>query len=260
VAWATPETIFYTYYTSGVLRLATVAAKGGDLHDVPVPNGSPVWPTACQKTGDVVFSVIDPSGRDSLWRVDSKGNNLKQLTNGVEDERPSCSPDGKFVVYQDAAPVPGRLMRVNLDGGSPTAIGNMNLEYPVISPDGKSVAGRYDPGPDKPMTLATIGIDGGEVQNTYQLPLGANIGDEAGAKVAWSRDGRSILFLVGKNGVSNLWAQSLAPTGKTPPAPRQITNFGSLQIWSFSLSPNGGEAVFARGRAVGDAVLISHFH
>jgi Tol biopolymer transport system component len=243
-----------------VLRLATVAAKGGDLHDVPVPNGSPVWPTPCQKTGDVVFSVIDPTGHDSLWRVDSKGNNLKQLTNGLEDERPSCSPDGKFVVYQDAAPVPGRLMRVNLDGGSPTAIGNVHLEYPVISPDGKSVAGRYDPGPDKPMTLATIGIGGGEVQNTYQLPLGANIGDEAGAKVAWSRDGRSILFLVGKNAVSNLWAQSLAPTGKTPPAPRQITNFGSLQIWSFSLSPNGGETVFARGRAVGDAVLISHLH
>ena len=260
VAWVTPDRIFYTYYSSGILRLASASSKGGELRDVTVPSGSPLWPSACEKTGDLVFTVLDNSGHSTIWRGDSSGANLKQITSGSEDERPSCSPDGKFVVYQDASMAPERLMKVRLDGGTPTQIGKEHLEYPVISPDGSSVAGSYQPGPDKPVRLATVGIDSGEVQNAYNLPQGANLGDEAGARLAWTKDSRTIVFLVNKNGVSNLWAQPLAATGKTPASPRQITNFTSDMIWSFALSPGGEETVFARGRAIGDAVLISHFH
>jgi Tol biopolymer transport system component len=260
VAWATPDRIFYTYYTSGVLRLASVSSKGSDLHDVVVPSGAPVWPAACEKTGDIVFTVIDNSGNSTIWTGNSQGANLKQITRGTEDERPSCAPDGKFVVYQDASSAPEKLMKIDAGGGPATQIGNVHLEFPVISPDGRSLAGRYAPGPDKPMTLATVGIDGGGVQNTYTLPQGANLGDEAGAKVAWTKDGRSILFLLTKGGVSNLWAQPLAAAGKTPQTPRQITSFGTDMIWSFALSPGGDETVFARGKPISDAVLISHFH
>ena len=260
VAWATPERIFYTYYTSGILRMASVGSKGTDLHDVGVPSGSPVWPAACEKSGDIVFTAIDSSGHSTIWRGNSQGANLRQITKGPEDERPSCSPDGKFIVYQDASTAPEKLMKIDADGGAATQIGTVHLEFPVISPDGRSVAGRYAPGPDKPMTLATVGIDSGEVQNTYTLPQGANLGDEAGAKVAWAKDGRSILFLVTKGGVSNLWAQPLEQPGKTAPTPRQITNFNADMIWSFALSPEGDETIFARGRPITDAVLISHFH
>jgi Tol biopolymer transport system component len=260
VAWTTADRIFYIYYTSGVLRLASVSSKGGDLRDIGLPSGSPVWPEACEKSGDFVFNILDSSGHATIWHGDSTGVNLKQLTSGPEDERPSCSPDGKFIVYQDASAAPERLMKASIDGGAPSPLGKEHLEYPVISPDGHSVAGSYDPGPDKPAQLATVGVDSGEVQSLYGLPQGANLGDEAGAKVAWAKDGHSILFLVNKNGVSNLWAQSIVSPGKTPPAPRQITNFNSELIWSFALSPRGEETLFSRGRSIGDAVLISHFH
>ena len=260
IAWVNGDTMIYTYYTSGVMRMATVATKGGDPHDITVPSGSPVWPSACQKSGDFVFTLLDSSGHSSIWWGDSKGSNLKKITNGVEDERPDCSSDGTFVVYQDASAAPERLMKVAAKGGAPVQLSKEHLEYPVISPDGSAVAGSYDPGPDKPVKLATLGIAGGEVQNVYNLPQGANLGDEAGAKVAWTRDGHAILFLVNKNGVSNLWAQSLALPGKMPSPPRPITNFTSDMIWSFALSPDGEETVFARGRPVGDVVLISHFH
>ena len=153
-----------------------------------------------KRAGDIVFTAIDSSGHTTIWRGNSQGANLRQITKGPEDERPSCSPDGKFVVYQDASFAPEKLMKIDAEGGAATQIGTEHLEYPVISPDGRSVAGRYAPGPDKPMTLATVGIDSGEVQNTYTLPQGANLGDEAGAKVAWAKDGQSILFLVNERG------------------------------------------------------------
>jgi serine/threonine protein kinase/Tol biopolymer transport system component len=260
VAWTRADRIFYTYYTSGVLRLASVSAKGSDLRDVAVTSGTPVWPSACDKGGNFVFTVLDSSGHSTIWRGDSEGVNLKQISNGSQDERASCSPDGKFAVYQDASAAPERLMKIGIDGGTSAPIGKEHLEYPVVSPDGNSIAGSYEPGPDKPAQLATVGVNGGEVQNVYNLPQGTNLGDDTGARVAWTKDSRSILFLVNKNGVSNLWAQPLAAPGKTSPAPRPITNFNSDMIWSFALSPHGDETIFARGRRIGDAVLISHFH
>ena len=83
------------------------------------------------------------------------------------------------------------------------------LESPVVSPDGRSLAASYDPGPDKPVRLAVAGIDSGEVQNIYNLPLGSSLGNGAGESIAWSKDGRSVLFFINRGGVSNLWAQPL---------------------------------------------------
>jgi serine/threonine protein kinase len=258
IAWAAGR-IFYTYYTSGVLRLASISPQGGDLRDVAT-SGSPAWPAACPKSGNFVFSVIDAMGNASVWRGAADGVTLKQITNGPEDERPSCSPDGKFVIYQAVTPAPTRLMKVSIEGGAPVPIGKDHLESPVISPDGRSIAASYQPGPDKPAQLAVVGVDSGEVQSIYNLPQGAGMGHQAGESVAWTKDGRSVLFLVTKNGVSNIWAQSVVPPGRTPPPPRQITNFSSDTIWSFALSPDGSDMILARGRRLSDTVLISHFH
>jgi len=258
IAW-TPERIFYTYYASGVLRLASISPKGDGLRDV-VTQGSPAWPASCQKDGSFVFSLIDSAGKASVWHGAADGVNLNKITNGPEDERPSCSPDSKFVIYQAVSPAPTRIMKVGINGGTPVAIGKELLESPVISPDGRSFAASYEPGPDKPARLAIVGIGSGEVQNIYNLPQGASLGHSAGDKVEWTKDGRSILFLVNKNGITNVWAQALVAPGKMPPPPRQITNFSSQTIWSFAISPDGNEMIFARGRRIGDAVLISHFH
>jgi Tol biopolymer transport system component len=258
MAW-TANRIFYTYYTSGVLRLAGISPKGGDLQDV-VTSGSPVWPAACDKGGGFVLTVIDSSGHASIWRAGTDGVNLKQITSGPEDERPSCSPDGKFVVYQAVLPGPVRIMKVGIDGGAPVPIGKEHLEYPVVSPDGRSIAASYDPGPDKPIQVAIVGIQSGEVQSVYTLPPGTSLVHQSGESLAWTKDGRSLLFLVDKHGVCNVWAQAIVGPGKTPPPPRQITNFSSDTIWSFAVSPDGSEMIYARGRRIGDTVLISHFH
>ena len=122
--------------------MASVGSKGTDLHDVGVPSGSPVWPAACEETGDIVFTAIDSLGHSTIWRGNSQGANLRQITKGPEDERPSCSPDGKFIVYQDASTAPEKLMKIDAAGGAATQIGTVHLEFPVISPDGRSVAGR----------------------------------------------------------------------------------------------------------------------
>jgi Tol biopolymer transport system component len=56
----------------------------------------PRWPHGC-----VHFSRGGPSY--NIWRVDTDGGNLKQLTWGSSDFTPSCSQDSKWVVF-DSGP------------------------------------------------------------------------------------------------------------------------------------------------------------
>jgi Tol biopolymer transport system component len=260
ITWAAQDRIIYSYYTSGALRLAGISSNGTNVRDFAIVSGSPLWPSACQKSETFVFTIFDGSGHASVWQGGLDGGNLRRITSGPLDLYPSCSPDGKFVVFEDASAGVSQLKKVSIDGGNAVRIGKESIESPVVSPDGGSVAGSYEPGPDKPARIAAVGVEGGEIQNIYDLPQGSDIAGGAGTKIAWSRDGRSILFLVTSHGTSNLWAQPLAPPGKMPSPPKQITNFASDMIWSFALSLSGEETVFARGRRISDAVLISHFH
>jgi Tol biopolymer transport system component len=54
-----------------------------------------------------------------------------------------------------------------------------------------------------------------------------------------------------ENGVDNVWVQPL--DGSTG---RQITDFKSEQIWSFSLSPDGKSLAVLRGHFDSDVVLL----
>jgi Tol biopolymer transport system component len=260
LAWVPGDRIFYTYYASGVLRLATVSPNGSNLHDVAVGSGSPIWPSTCATGGHFVFSVADSSDHISLWRAGLDGGNLKQITQGPADLHPDCSTDGSFVVYQDSSVDAARLRKIAIDGGEPVSISKEWLEYPVISPDGRTLAAAYDPAPDQPPKLVTAGLEGGEIQHVYDMPPGTDFGGSAGTKLAWTRDGRAILFIVDKAGVSNLWALPTSEPGTAPGRAKQITNFSSDRIWTFALSPNGQQVIYARGRPIEDAIVISHFH
>jgi len=137
------------------------------------------------------------------------------------------------------------------------------LFSPVISPDGNSVACAYQPDPGKRPKLAVVGLNGGEIRNVYDLPpemQGAFNGD-GGQKLAWTKDGRAILYPFNKDGVISLWAQPVGPQGSAPAAAKQVMNLGPDFQWgAYTLSPDGKQIIYAHGRAVTDAVLISHFH
>lgn len=262
VAWPAPNQILYTYFTSGVLKLAAISPDGSNLHDVSVTAGTPVYPTMCGDGQHMVFSI---AARErvfsvSLWRSDLDGANWKQMTNGPLDVWPNCSPDGKFVVYADASAGMPTLKKVGIDGGASITLSNETLFFPVISPDGSTIAAGYHPDLAKPSQLAVLSVDGGEIRRVYDVTPDTVIGGEGGTSIAWTKDGRAVLLIVNREGSSTLWAQPLATAGASPPSARQIMNLGSDQVWSFALSPDGKQILYARGLPVTDAVVISHFH
>ena len=130
-------------------------------------------------------------------------------------------------------------------------------ELPTVLPDGKSIAAPYREQENSPFKIAIIPFEGGQPTKVLDLPPGYNTvefstGVPQGPK--WMPDGRSLAYIVTRDGVSNIWSMPIAGG-----APKQLTNFTSDQIASFDLSRDGKPTLFSRGATTKDVVLISGF-
>ncbi|MBK6722833.1 MAG: PD40 domain-containing protein [Acidobacteria bacterium] len=75
-----------------------------------------------------------------------------------------------------------------------------------------------------------------------------------GRVLRWLPDGRSLAYIVTRDGVSNIWSMPIDGG-----APKQLTNFTTDQIAWFDLSRDGKPTLFSRGYTTRDVVLISGF-
>ena len=260
LAWISADKILYGYYSAGAIRLATIAPDGGDLHDLPTSGITPLWPSPCGDGQHFVFAGRTGTQGVSVWRGNVDGSDLKQITAGSSDVLPDCSADGKFVIYNDDSGAP-KTMRVSIEGGAPTTVSKEPLESAVISPDDQVVAAFYVPDPSKPAKLAVVGLEGGEIRSVYDLPPEVITGGDGGHKLAWTKDGRNVIYAVYKDEVASLWAQPVGAPGAKPAAAKSIATFPQeSRLWAGAVSPDGKQFVYASGRDSTDAVLITHFH
>ncbi len=260
VAWPSANQILYSFYTSGATKFATVAADGTNAHDLSVTVGAPLFPSACGDGQHIVFSVNRTDHGISIWRGDSNAGNVKQLTEGPADLWPSCSPDGKTVVFVNLSAEVAALMKMSIDGGAVVRLGKESFQFPAMSPDGQSIAVAYRPDPAKPLKLAIVGIETGEIRNVFDVPAESTFGGEGGTNLQWTKDGRAVLFIVAKGSSASVWAQPIPATGSAVVPAKPIMNLASDSVWAFAISPDGKQIVYSRGVPATDVVLISHFH
>src|SRR5262249_13153143 len=92
--------------------------------------------TACGKSY-VVFRQIGRSGgaAANLWRMKLDGTDQKQLTNGLNDNLPTCSQDGQWVYYIDGNDN-RYIKRVSIEGGSVETAVSQPVGVFSLSPDG----------------------------------------------------------------------------------------------------------------------------
>jgi len=224
------------------------------------PNHRPSWdPSVCGDGRYIVYSAYQEQKR-GIWRMDADGSNPIRIADETFALHPQCSPDGKWVVYlQGPSFIP---VRVNITGEKPpetlsqdSGLGSGASLY--ISPDGKRIV--YLVGPNvpvetpaspsasKPNQLKVIPFDGGVA--LYQFDWPALAGEPH-----WAPEGEAVDYVLNRNGVSNVWRQSLAGG-----APKQITNFESGQISDFAWSHDGRQLAMTRGSESSDVVLIRNF-
>jgi Tol biopolymer transport system component len=202
-------------------------------------------PSSCPD-GSIVFAS-GAIGSADIWSIDQDGGNRKQLTREGTNGAPSCSPDGKWVVFNSSRGGDYTLWRVPLRGGTPEQLTDYASTYPVVSPDGKWIAfNEYTrPGTNK---IGLIPFSGGKPVRTFDYP-GAILGGYP--IIRWTQDGRDLTFLRDQQGVSNIWAQPLDAGPQ-----RQVTDFTAGQIFNFCWAKGGQQLALARGSQTSDVVLI----
>lgn len=185
-----------------------------------------------------------------IWRLNADGSSTKQLTNGNADRYPVCSPDGRWVYYQDSAR--DHILRVSIEGGKPEIVpGTLVFDAAAVplgglSPDGKRMA-FFSQNDFARKNLQVVDLDAGPNPTRHTLSPDARV---AGS-VVFTQDGKAVAYPIRENGVSNVFVQ---PLDGSPG--RQITNFKSGTFRNFSLSPDGKSLAVIREVTQSDVVLL----
>jgi serine/threonine protein kinase len=214
----------------------------------PQEDGFPMEPSGCANGRYIVVPLGGHGGanRMSIWRMDSGGGNLKQLSDGKIDSQSVCSADGKWVYYIDQ--VKGlNLCKVPLAGGKTEQVTELPIYYGFdISPDGKLVAFPTFATPSSPkVVLALLPVD--SPQNTKFLAMQ----QPQENTIRFARDGKAVVYPFRSKDADNLWLQ---PLDGSPG--RQITNFKSELIVDFQWSFDGKKMGLSRGHTDSDVVLM----
>jgi serine/threonine protein kinase len=210
------------------------------------PGGNP---SVCADGHTVVFDMAfhGGTGNSNIWRVDTSGANLKQLTNGVRDHNAVCAPDNKSVYYV-AQGDEQKLMRVSIDGGTALTVSDVPMESIFdLSPDGElAVFATLEHHAEHKEKLVIVSVETGRVVKMLDFEH-----FHLGGIFRFSPDGKSVVYPSRENGVDNLWAQLLDESKG-----HYITEFKSERIYDFHWSFDGKQLAMVRGHTDSDVVLI----
>ena len=231
---------------NGLILLDPQTGTATALSTPPGPYVS--GPSACGDGRYVTFTAME-NGSSALriWRMDTAGGNLKQLSNGKVQDYSVCSADGRWVVFEDST-AGGQLMKMSIDGADVQPISNQLVANGFdISPDAKLVAfasfAHVDEHVEK---LEIVELESNRVVKTMEFQ------HPRSGPIRFSHDGKAVVYPVSNGGVDNLWSQPLdGSPGK------QITQFSAEHINDFHWSPDGKQLGLIRGHSDADVVLIT---
>ena len=202
------------------------------------------------RDGNRIVFASNRADRFNIWRMDMDGANLKQLTDGIGEAYPQCSPDGRWVVYQSGVGnVTSTLWRVSIDGGEPEQLTSTYSIAPTISRDGALIAYFYldRDVPSSPWRIGVISFVDGAFITSVEIPPTV-----ISRFMRWTPDGKSLAYIANEGEVSNIWALPV-DGGKA----KKLTNFQTETVVAFDWSPDGKQLLISRGTKTSDVVIIS---
>jgi hypothetical protein len=217
----------------------------GSNHRELTVDGQNAFPKMTPDGKTIVFVTNRASGR-GIWRMNPDGSGAQPIAAVSDPSYLDISPDGRTVFFTSSRDGTSSSWRVPIEGGTPVLVVR-EFDRAAVSPDGKQLAGIYQPG-DGGLKLGIASIADGKVTQTFGfLPLTTQ-----GGVVLWAADGKGVLLTSAER--TNIWLQKL--TGE---APAKVTNFSDQEILRAHRSVDGQFLLTARGNSVRDAFLITNF-
>ncbi|MCM3902937.1 MAG: protein kinase [Pyrinomonadaceae bacterium] len=234
--------VLYTVSGVGTSDLFIVNADGSNPRQLTSNAALNILP-AVSADGRFIVFASNRNGGPHIWRMDSDGSNLKQITKGIAEINPVVTPDSQWIVYQDINDL--NLWKIPIDGGTPAQLFDKLASQAAISPDGKLIACRFREEDLSPFKLGLLSFASGELVKSIDVPV-------IRSNLEWTPDSRAVLYVDSRGGISNVWRQPI----DGGPA-KQSTQFKTDQIFSFDLSSDGKQMLLVRGNVSDDVVLIA---
>jgi len=211
---------------------------------------------SCGPGDEALATVLSSKNTLNLWRFNLATGDSKQLTSGLDEEGPSCTPDGKWAAYighaDDKISEPA-IFKIPVDGRVPVEMARGDVGFPAVSPDGSLVA--YvkveGQGASTKSKLVVQKLDGGAPIEELEAPSDARL------TLGWSPDGRGLTYLHTVGSARHLYMQ---PRSGGPPI--QLTHFDEEPSWisAYAWSRDGKKIAITRARfADTDVVMFSGF-
>jgi eukaryotic-like serine/threonine-protein kinase len=207
----------------------------------------------CEAGHLLVLNRSTRKGESTVWRADSTGGNLVQLTKGPDDDFPDCSPDGKSLIYTSQADNKLPLVKVPISGGSPQILLKDGAVLGRYSPDGSRIGILYDEGEGE-NAVRKIGVMDSEGHMLKTFDYKGELPYEGWQWVLrWTSDGLGLAYTMTQNDAANVWVQPISGGNA-----RQITHFPDSVI-NLAWSPEEKRVALIRNAESSDVVLFSDF-
>jgi eukaryotic-like serine/threonine-protein kinase len=250
IAWTPDARLVYASASAGNSDIWIMNADGRNRVQLTFDRAHDTLPDVTPDGRRIVF-VSERGGVRGLWVMGIDGGEQHRLGTAPIGARPTLSPDGKWVYYTETGAA-GKNFRISIDGGdavpivvpdsADTRIVPESFHEPIVSPDGKMIAGHYRDQEQRGERIAVVYVNGSPAKlfPTVRIP------------VRWSADGKSLLYLMQRGGASNLWRQ---PIDGGPTV--QVTRFADATMFEGAGSTSLNRWAIVRGDTSRDVVLIS---
>ncbi len=205
---------------------------------------------AVSRNGEVLFFSGLKDEKLLLYRAElnelSKGLKPQPLTQGSSDVFSQLDAEGKAFYFASFANGRASLMRGESANGTVTTLLDGKAWRSALSPDGQMLAANYFDEGSGLWKIIVFPASGGQAAGMFEAP------GNASRPLGWTPDGQNVMYIVTKNGASNLWQQPINGGGSAT----QVTNFTRHRLYDFAWSPDGKQLAVARGRTNDDAILL----
>ena len=249
LAVASDGRIFYTARTGAETNIWEMSANG-ENHRQITPTQADAEDRQVSVTPDnryLVF-VSDRSGKGEIWRANTDGSNLTQLTTDGGNVQPTLSPDGKWVVYTRMRGGRRTLWRVPVEGGEPYQLTTDETSWAAVSPDGRLIAGAYGKFRDAfDQRIAVYPFEGGAALKVFPGVRPALLEN----RLRWSPDGSAIIY---KDRIHGLWRQDLNSEKAV-----LIDGLDEVKFYHFAFFPGSQNLIYSGGTEIREIVIVENF-
>jgi Tol biopolymer transport system component/DNA-binding winged helix-turn-helix (wHTH) protein len=224
-----------------------ITAETQNSFRMPVSDGRQIW-----------FGM-NKAGSAQIFRMDTDGKNIRQLTAGTDGQRqsPRISNDSKYLYYVNRGKDGGKILRFNLQTETEEVVFDNPAFQPgpflELSPDNKHLTflrmgNRKDNATDEFNAVMTVvSLENTSDVKVFPVSMIPPIR-------RFSPDGKFIDYIYAETDGTQIVRQAF--DGSTP---KPLLTMPADQIFNFAWSKNGKQLVVAKGRRIQDAVLLTDF-